>query len=156
LIQEIIQQSGGNPFFIREILRDLMEGQHVVRRGGIWIWRDEGKKSLRVPKSLQDFLGEHLRRLYEPSRLLLQALAVWGEAISEAELHELTVGRKTPINRLHHLVQQEILRREEDGRYVFAQGSWTTLLSDSISPEARRELHARCARLLEDAASRPV
>jgi DNA-binding CsgD family transcriptional regulator len=71
--------SGGNPFFIWELLRTL-EAQHLLReRDGGWELRDLA--GVRIPRLLRQIIERRVDRLGQDARRRLEAAAVIGEDV---------------------------------------------------------------------------
>jgi hypothetical protein len=77
LIGAVHEHTDGNPFFIEEVLRHLIEMGVLYERGGRWtsaLTSDE----IGVPEGVQEVLSRRLSRLSEPCRSVLAAAAVLG------------------------------------------------------------------------------
>jgi len=70
-------QTGGNPFFLRELWRDLLA------RGGLGVLRGSG---FQAPVSVRDTIQSRLDRLAAPQRQTLEVAAVIGEEFDLATL----------------------------------------------------------------------
>jgi class 3 adenylate cyclase/tetratricopeptide (TPR) repeat protein len=77
LAQAIYQETEGNPFFVREVLRHLTETGALQRRQGRWVSRvpvDE----LGIPEGVREVVGRRLSRLSDEANRALQRAAVVG------------------------------------------------------------------------------
>ena len=72
----IAERTGGNPFFIEEIVQGLVEDGALVRNGTVRITRSLSQ--LRLPPTVQGILAARIDRLPSPQKDLLQTLAVIG------------------------------------------------------------------------------
>lgn len=73
----LLKRSCGNPFFLEELVYDLVERGHLVEQGGEWkldLYRDEHL----VPDSLNGLIRSRLERLPESWRSVLQNSSVLG------------------------------------------------------------------------------
>src|SRR5512142_2487265 len=66
----IVEKAGGNPFFIEELIRSLIETRQIVREDGHW--RAGGEASVTVPDTLRGVLDARIDRLPEAERHTLQ------------------------------------------------------------------------------------
>jgi adenylate cyclase len=82
LTQLVVARSGGNPFYLEEIVRALIAGGTLVRVGDDWTCRAEIQR-LDVPATIQGLLLARLDRLPSGARRLLQEAAVLGGAFDE-------------------------------------------------------------------------
>ena len=89
----IAERTGGNPFFIEEIVQGLLEDGALVRNGTVRITRSLSQ--LRLPTTVQGIIAARIDRLPSPQKDLLQTLAVIGR---ESRLR--LVRQVTPIGEL--------------------------------------------------------
>jgi predicted ATPase len=76
---ELVQrQTEGNPLFVRETLRFVIETGLVERRDGVW--RRVGDQSLagRIPEGLRDAVGKRVSRLSDSTNQVLGVASVVG------------------------------------------------------------------------------
>src|SRR6185503_7598595 len=60
--RSLSRETAGNPFFIKEILRDLLDEGMARREGDRWVGTvDPGE--LRLPESVREVIGRRLARL---------------------------------------------------------------------------------------------
>ncbi len=76
--EAIHRQTEGNPLFIQEVLRYLVEEGIVVREGGRYIRTDAGEADAGIPEGLRDVIGKRLSRLSEQTNQVLSIAAVVG------------------------------------------------------------------------------
>ncbi len=77
LFNRILERAGGNPLFIEEIIRGLIESGALEREGSQWrIKSDEAAAD--IPASIQAMLLARLDRLPQDVRRLAQEAAVIG------------------------------------------------------------------------------
>ncbi|HEX6229597.1 MAG TPA: adenylate/guanylate cyclase domain-containing protein [Solirubrobacterales bacterium] len=85
LAEDIHERTDGNPFFIEEIVRELVEAGHLEgERGGYRLVRPI--EDIGVPASVQAVLAARVDRLEPDAKRLLQAASVAGKEVSEATL----------------------------------------------------------------------
>ncbi|MBL4848900.1 MAG: tetratricopeptide repeat protein [Planctomycetes bacterium] len=116
LVAKIHATAGGNPLFIEELVRNLMdEGVLALRQAEV---SAEDLDAIKAPRSLAELLGQRLERLDTPARQALLALAVLG-APSPLRLiaRAAEQGTDETLDALDTLVtQQMVLRPDDDGR----------------------------------------
>jgi class 3 adenylate cyclase len=78
----------GNPFFVQQVLRVLVERGDVYREDGRW----ERKEivEIDVPESVRSVIGQRVSRLSEPAQAILQEASVLGQAFTFDDLQALT------------------------------------------------------------------
>ena len=73
----ILERAEGNPFFLEEIVRQLIDEGHLVREGGRWRALDEIEKVV-IPDTVQAVLAARFDLLEAQEKRVLQAAAVVG------------------------------------------------------------------------------
>jgi DNA-binding CsgD family transcriptional regulator len=137
------EQSGGNPFFLRELCRDL------AGRGGLSELRPG---VLIAPQSIRDALEHRLRRLSAEHQEVMELAAVMGEIFDCAEL--LAVSRysaEAVLAALDAGVETGIIEPAAgvDGCFGFPHAIARQVLLDRLSPSRLTMAHSRIAEELE-------
>lgn len=142
-------QTGGNPFFLRELWRDL---QH---RGGVSALRS-GR--VRAPRSVGDTLEPRLSGLSATARDVIELAAVIGDSF---EVAMLAAGDDAaPIQILAALDAASAIGliepvADDTGAYSYVHALSRQAVLDRLSPSRRAELHARAAAALEPRSTEP-
>ena len=79
----------GNPFFVEEVLADLLDRGLLERRNGGWSLRD-GAVDLGIPDSVQGVLAARIDLLPAEAKEALQAASVIGRSFTPGGLAALT------------------------------------------------------------------
>ena len=144
----IVERADGNPFFIEELIRSLIETGQLVREDSHWkAVSDEAKVSL--PNTLRGVLSARIDRLPELSRHVLQNAAVIGRSFDLRVLKRLTSlngGLDAHIRYLKEATLIEPAREEYMFRHVLIQEA----AYDSILIKNRAELHRQIGETLEE------
>lgn len=147
----LAERSGGNPFFLEEALRDLVERGALVRRNGSWelgVAEDE----LAIPALVQGTLQARLDRLDPDTRETLSLAAVIGRTFGLPLLERL-VPRDELLNALSELQRLDLVvekRRRPNPEYRFRHGLVQEVAYASLVDSKRRKLHKRVGEALED------
>jgi DNA-binding CsgD family transcriptional regulator/tetratricopeptide (TPR) repeat protein len=72
------RQTEGNPLFVQEVLRYLVEAGLVVRRGDRYVATDSTALDSEIPEGLRDVVGKRLNRLSQRTNEVLAIAAVIG------------------------------------------------------------------------------
>ena len=135
LTASVWRETGGNPFFVEELLRHL---------------RDSGPEG--VPEGVAHVLEGRLARLGEPAREIVLLAAVAGPEADVRAL-ELAGGRggDALAEALDAALTAHLLREDPSrpGRYLFAHALVREALYERIPPARRGLLHGRLADALE-------
>ncbi|MDP9435436.1 MAG: AAA family ATPase, partial [Actinomycetota bacterium] len=137
----LCEQTGGNPFFLRELWRDL------AARGGVSALHATGFKA---PLSVRDALQSRLSGLSQPQRQTLELAAVVGEDVDVATLVAASAwSRDTTLLALDDGVAYGLLECPAPGRYRFAHALARQAVVELLPPSRRARQHARVAEALE-------
>ena len=149
----ILSKAEGNPFFVEEVIRSLLDAGLVVPDGEFWKATKE-IEGIAVPDTLVGVLTARLDRLDDDSKRASQTAAVIGRefdfdvlsAVGEAEVSALE-------GSLSELQRRELVReksRMPQRLYSFKHGLTQEAAYDSLLLSRRRELHKRIAEYLEE------
>jgi DNA-binding CsgD family transcriptional regulator len=149
------RQTEGNPLFVSETLRYVIDAGLVERRNGT-LWR-VGERSLagRIPEGLRDAVGKRLSRLSEGTNRALSVASVVGR---EFELDVLRQVLVRPEEELEAGLEEAsaagiIEERSFVGTtitYQFNHAFFRQTLYDEIVAPRRIRLHQQIARALEE------
>ena len=143
LAADIAGETDGNPFFVSELLRHLIESGRLTRRED-GRWELEGEISnLGLPQSVREVVGRRIERLGESSRSALAAAAVIGRDFDVDLLLEVTgLGEDELLDLLEKAVEASILmeRANRPGSFTFAHALITHTLYEDLSATRRARL----------------
>jgi predicted ATPase/class 3 adenylate cyclase len=151
LLDLVVARAGGNPFYLEEIVRGLIDANALVRDGASWRCRpDVGAAD--VPPTIQALLLSRLDRLPPHARRLLQEAAVLGH-VFDARLLRLIASESTDLDAsLDLLVEAELVEEvtSADRRYRFKHALVHEVVYQNLLQRRRSELHGRAGHALED------
>ena len=141
LASQLRDETGGNPFLLQEICRDLGSGTGWSAPSG----------SPRVPGTIRDAYASRLGQLDQASREIVELSAVLGERIPvPLLLGAAPIDQETTLACLERAVEGGLLGSVPGGLdYRFAHALARQAILDSIPPLRRSRLHARVGRALE-------
>ena len=151
----ILERAEGNPFFLEEILRQLIDEKSIVQDGQRWRAAPD-IADVRIPDSVQSVLAARIDLLPLPSKRVLQRAAVvgrvfWTGSLGESnadsldELLDVLEGRDLITTRMGSAFRGE---RECIFRHVLT----CDVAYESIPRRQRAALHAEVGAWLEDVA----
>lgn len=153
LVRELHRRTGGNPLFLKEILR------HAANRFAVdWFARDDAAALLQrdlAPPGIRDLVAQRVGRLDPDTRAIFDAAAILGERFELTEVAHLVGRRAAAIGD-----DVEVLRAQ--GFIHAAQPATASHFTHPIvreaalsllSPRHAQQLHARAAARLERAAA---
>jgi predicted ATPase/class 3 adenylate cyclase len=154
LHDQILHRSGGNPLFIEEIVRSLVDGGMLIRDGSQWqITSDEVAAG--IPASIQAMLLARVDRLPQDVRRLAQEAAVIGPRFEVALLKAITADPAKLEGGIELLCDFELIEEVSAATSISSQSFrfTQTLLQDVIYQnlllQRRTEMHGRIGKALE-------
>jgi class 3 adenylate cyclase/tetratricopeptide (TPR) repeat protein len=152
LTRLLIERTEGNPFFLEESVRTLVETGVLVGEPGAYHLL-KSLDSLQVPATVQAVLAARVDRLLSEDKRLLQTAAVIGTAVPFPLLQAIAELPETALHRgLAHLQAAEFLyetRLFPDHEYTFKHALTHEVAYSSLLQERRRALHTRIIEALE-------
>ena len=151
----LIKRTGGNPFFIEEIVRSLSEtGALVGERGAYKLGAPID--SLRVPSTVRTVLAERVDRLPAAEKQLLQTASVIGVVVLVRLLRAVTGLPQEELQRyLFNLQAAEFIFESNlfpELEYTFKHALVDEVVYGALLHERRITLHASIVRALEELA----
>jgi len=142
----------GNPFFLEETVRTLVETKALAGERGRYRLT-QPVQALQVPATVQAILAARIDRLPPEDKRLLQTASVVGKDVPFALLQAIAELPEEALRRgLDHLQAAEFLY--ETGLYPDLEYAFTHALTHDVTyggllQERRRELHARIVGAIE-------
>lgn len=145
------RETGGNPFFLEETLKAMVQARVLYRQDGGW--RRRPTAALGVPPSVREAIQSRLNRLSPQERRLLEVTAVYGVHIpletlrALADLEELTL-----LDTLEHMLRIQIFAEEAAPAgpvYKFCHHKIQEAIYSELSAARRQRLHGYVATRLE-------
>lgn len=150
-LEGIHRETEGNPFFVEEICKALIEDGHLYREGGRWHW--PGLHRVRLPQSIGMAIQARVSRLPADTQAVLRLAAVVGREFDfgtlcragdleeEAVVHALEAAERAQL-----VVEVDTPRGHGSAEMLaFAHKLTMTALLESLSGLRRRRLHRRVA-----------
>ena len=148
----LIERTEGNPFFLEESVRTLVETQVLAGERGAYRLA-QALPSIQVPATVQAVLAARIDRLAAEEKRLLQAAAVIGKDVPFAVLQAIA---EVPEDVLRHslatLQASEFLHEARlfpDLEYTFKHALTHEVAYGSLLQDRRRALHARIVEAIE-------
>ncbi|MCH8745942.1 MAG: AAA family ATPase [Chloroflexi bacterium] len=150
LAEAVHTQTEGNPLFVTEVVRLLVQEGELTRESGP---RDSW--TVRIPEGVREVIGRRLNRLSQRCNETLTIASVIGR---EFELRQLTpLVEDMSEDRLLEVLEEALSARvleelpQAVGRYQFTHALIRETLIDELTLTRRVRLHARIAETLEEA-----
>ncbi|MBI3924951.1 MAG: AAA family ATPase [Armatimonadetes bacterium] len=152
VVEIIGARAAGNPFFVEELVRSLMDEGALRPDPGTGRWEIQGRvEDLAIPGTLQGVIMARVDRLKAELKRTLRAAAVIGYSFTQ-RLLEALAGRPDLDPPLEELQGQQLLQlrqRDPEPEFVFRHALAREIVYESISLEERRVLHRKLAQCAE-------
>jgi hypothetical protein len=143
------RETEGNPFFVEEVLKALVEQGSVRRESGRWKRREVGE--LVLPQSVKEAIGNRLDHVSRESNEMLRAAAVLGKTFTFDELMA-TIGDRqedATLDALDEAVGAQLITAEGGESFTFTHDKIREVLYEELNPIRRRRCHRLAAESFE-------
>ena len=158
LVSALYRETEGNPFFIEEVIKSLIEQGQIYRDGDGW-----GRKEtheLSIPQSVKEAIGRRLNRLSEPAVDALRTAAALGKIFPFRELAAVSSASEDALlDALDEATAAQLIRANSGGpgasssgsddSFAFTHDKIREVLYEELNPIRRRRLHQRIGEMLE-------
>jgi tetratricopeptide (TPR) repeat protein len=149
VLERAVERSDGNPLFVRELFRHLLDAREVVVRSGRVVTGPEWGRS-ETPHRLKDLVSRRLEGLSAEQRTLLDAAAVDGPQFDgEALASVLGLPLLSVLRTLQLLHRERGLITPLRTGFRFGHAVFREVLYAELAPDLRRESHRALALHLE-------
>ena len=146
----IMEKAEGNPFFVEEVIRSLIETKHLIRENSHW--RASGELAgMALPNTLAGVLSARIDRLPEQARQVLQTAAVIGRTFDRRVLENLdqTASLDQSVTQLQQAGLIQAIEVNQEAQFIFRHALIQDAAYNSILIKRRRALHRRIGEVLE-------
>ena len=149
--QLILAHAEGNPFYLEEIVRSLIDQGAILREGGKW----QATRTLTdiiIPETLEGVLLSRIDRLQEDVRRTLQLASVIGKSFLYRLLEAIAQAEQQLDQHLAQLQRADLVREKSilpELEYMFKHSLTQEAAYNSLLLERRKEFHRRVGEALE-------
>jgi predicted ATPase len=145
----IYSETDGNPLFIIQLIKYLVEEEVVINDDGIWKL-DKELEEINIPTKIYNVIARRLDKLEKADRKVLDYSSVIGPMFTSNVLsHSLGVERIPLLEQLRALEKTHKLIYSFDGNFKFDHDKIKEVLYNEIPPELRMEYHSIIANSIE-------
>lgn len=150
-IRKMYQETEGNPFFIIELVKSVIEGGALYIEEGKWHTPSAEAVEAYIPPTVQEFIATRSRRLSQRGRELLNLAAVAGQEIDLKVLAHANGSKEGELmEALEELTATYFLEETERG-YSFSHELIRQVIYEELRPIKRWRFHLRVGEALESA-----
>jgi predicted ATPase len=142
------RRTEGNPFFVKQVLRALVERGDLYREDDRWQRREiEG---IEVPESIRSAIGQRIARLSREAQEVLGEASILGQSFRFDDLQVLAARGEVEIEEaLEEASEARLLQESGRDAYRFDHALTQQALSAALSGRKRRRLHLAAGQALE-------
>ncbi|MCW5852125.1 MAG: tetratricopeptide repeat protein [Anaerolineae bacterium] len=150
----LFSETAGNPFFLEEIVRGLIETEQIYLHAGHWsgtFIAAAPSADVALPESLRETIQARLERLPEMSRGFICAAAVAGRVFDyDIVQHAGGWTDELALTALEDLLARGfVYETPEQGGFAFVHHLMQEAIYADLTPPRRRYLHRRLAEALQ-------
>src|SRR5437870_913841 len=148
LLDALYTLTEGNPFFIEELLKSLIEAGDILYKNGRWQRKE--LRELHIPRSVQDAVELRTAHLSEGARQVLNLAAVAGRHFDFALLQTLTQHDEAQLLRLlKELIAAQLVVEQSAEQFAFRHALTRQAVYTQLLARERKALHRAIAETFE-------
>jgi class 3 adenylate cyclase/tetratricopeptide (TPR) repeat protein len=153
----ILNKAEGNPFFVEEVIRTLIDSEYIVQENNHWRATRE-IVNVSIPDTLTGVLSARIDRLPENTKHVAQTAAVLGRIFAQRALMATCAAAPPPEliedvePHLGVLTYEELVRErvhDPELEYIFKHALTQEAAYELLLIRRRKELHRRVGEVLE-------
>lgn len=149
-VDAIYHRTGGNPFYVKEVVKGLMEDNIVMYRDGNWQFRPIGE--VKLPKSVRDIVMRRLNRFNLKTQELIRRAAILGQQFSLNDLLGISeFSEEEFFESLDEAMERNVLREVDGGTMLtFSHADVQQVIYEELPLHRRKLLHRQIGTMLEN------
>lgn len=150
LVRTISEETNGNPFFIREVLLNLVEEGKILRDGQGWR-SDVGIEALGIPEGVREVINRRILRLSDETRNLLTVGAAFKGGFSfDVAAAVAGLNEDIALGAVDEALDAQLLRcGTASDTFDFTHALIRHTLYSDLSPPRRVRMHRQIAEAME-------
>src|SRR5918994_2033761 len=154
----ILNKAEGNPFFVEEVIRTLIDSEYIVQENNHWRATRE-IVNVNIPDTLTGVLSARIDRLPENTKHVAETAAVLGRIFAQRALMATCAAAPPPeqiedvVPHLGVLTYEELVRErvhDPELEYIFKHALTQEAAYELLLIRRRKELHRRAGEVLEE------
>ena len=151
LLDAVTTRSGGNPFFVEEIVNSLIETNVLVREANGWVLRRR-LEELSLPSTIRGLIAARIDNLDPLQRRVLREVSVVGREFLYRLVRTVSNEPDDLDGSLNVLAAADLIREKSvdpELEYVFKHALTQEVAYEGLLRRDRQELHERVGRAIE-------
>ncbi len=151
LIDYVFKESGGNPFFIEEIMKTLHQNNIIFYSDNAWEYMPKTEKIF-IPKSIEDTVLYKTELLSDETKKILETAVVIGRDVEFKLLKQITGMNEGQLyDILDKLMNIDLIKETiKNEKYFFTEDILREVIYNNIPKGKRIELHLKIANIFEE------
>jgi tetratricopeptide (TPR) repeat protein len=150
--KKLFQESEGNPFFIEEVVKSLVNEGLIDITNYTWETKFDLSK-IHIPGTIRDVIGRRIDRLDDATKGILRYASVIGNQFTFETLYRISgVDEEKLIDSVDALISANMIHEDsisKDERYKFDHTQIREVIYNSMSRSRRRLMHKKIGDVLE-------
>lgn len=146
VIRFLYNKSGGNPFFIEELIKELYDKGNLLYNGKRWVLADV--ENISIPQTIQHIMRKRVQEV-EGDKVLEVASCIGHEFSPSIIKGVLDMDMGEIYDSIEKAIKKGILEESGPDIFAFKEDVMRELILQGISQSKRRFYHQRIARWIE-------
>lgn len=149
LVEMIHRRTQGNPLFVEELAKTLVDEGTITQEKGIWNFNRVIESNL--PQRIREAISRRVRRLNKETQTLLQQAAVMGFTFNFDDLREISdLSESDALENLDAVLERHLLKDlPNEGSFCFNHPRTQQVLYANLSVLKQRLIHREVGEALE-------
>lgn len=153
LFKRLLHKASGNPLFMEEIIRSLIDHEALVWNESLKCWRlSPGAENFQIPNSILGVIMSRIDKLDNDLQQLIKTASVIGRSFLFRILKGLVDSEAPLEEKIAELKQSEFIRekkRQPELEYIFKHVLTQEAAYESILYQKRRDMHRLVGQCIE-------
>lgn len=152
--EKLFHETGGNFFFVEELLKSFADGKALVRSGGFWKLRPEMLVDFATPRTVQESIERRLSGLSLQHQVIVDQAAAIGSVFNPEDVLILAGYSQEARELLNELVTLRVFHRQ-NGDFAFLNNQIKNVAYAAIDEAKKPLFHRRIAQYFEARGAEP-
>ncbi len=152
-VRRLYEESEGNPFFIEEVVKSLVNEGLIDTSDYSWDKKFDPSK-IHIPSTIRDVIGRRMEKLDDSTRAILGYASIIGNQFTFETLHRITdLTEEELVDSIDALIVANIIHEDaksKEERYRFDHTQIREVIYNGMSRSRRRLMHKRIGYIIED------